>query len=474
MAPKTTLNAKNLQALGAERLAQLLIDLSTGDAGAKRKLRLALAGTQGPREAAHQIAKRLASIAKSRSVVTWRRRKSFVKDLETQRLAIMEEIAPRDPREALDLLWRFMTLATSVFERCDDSSGMVIDIFRHACADLGKVAQAAAPNPQVLASQVLDALQDNDFGHYDRLIPTMAPALGADGLAALKALVEDLAARPVPVPPKSEWKTAGWGSRGAYYAHEREERLRRSTVERALQDIADVQGDVDAYIAQYDAKTRKLPKIAADIAGRLLAVGRPSDALAALDAVAPAQQSDSEWSDARLATLEALDRTQDAQALRWDRFQRDLSPEQLRTYLKRLPDFEDIEAEDQAMIHAASHPNLLNALEFFLNWPALDHAARLVLDRHAALDGDAYDILTPAAEQLAPQHPLAATIALRAMIDVTLDRSRQKRYGYAAAHLASCAALSQRIDDFGAFETHAAYVARLKSKHGKKSGFWDI
>lgn len=474
MAPKTTLNAKNLQALGAERLALLLIDLSTGDAAAKRKLRLALAGTQGAREAAHQIAKHLASIAKSRSQVTWRRRKSFVKDLETQRLAIMEEIAPRDPREALDLLWRFMTLATSVFERCDDSSGMVIDIFRQACADLGKVAQAAAPNPQVLASQVLDALQDNGFGQYDGLIAAMAAALGTDGLAALKALVQDLAARPVPVPPKSEWKTAGWGSRGAYYAHEREERLRRSTVERALKDIADVQGDVDAYIAQYDAKARKLPKIAADVAQRLLAAGRPSDALGALDAVGPAHQSDAEWCAARLETLDALDRTEEAQALRWACFQRDLSPEHLQAYLKRLPDFEDIEAEDHAMTHAVAYPKVLTALTFFLNWPALDHAARLLTDRHAALDGDAYDILAPAAEQLAAQHPLAATIALRAMIDFTLERSRQKRYGYAAEHLASCAALSLRIDDFGAFETHAAYVAGLKSKHGKKSGFWGI
>ena len=37
MASKTTLNAKNLEALGAERLAQLLIEISTGNAVAKRR-----------------------------------------------------------------------------------------------------------------------------------------------------------------------------------------------------------------------------------------------------------------------------------------------------------------------------------------------------------------------------------------------------------------------------------------------------
>lgn len=38
MASKTTLNAKNLETLGAERLAELLIEISTGSAVAKRRL----------------------------------------------------------------------------------------------------------------------------------------------------------------------------------------------------------------------------------------------------------------------------------------------------------------------------------------------------------------------------------------------------------------------------------------------------
>ena len=89
MASKSTLNAKNLEALGSERLAQLLIEISTGDAAAKRKLRLALAGAEGPREAAREITKRLTSIAKARTFVNWQNRKPLVKDLQTQHSAIM-------------------------------------------------------------------------------------------------------------------------------------------------------------------------------------------------------------------------------------------------------------------------------------------------------------------------------------------------------------------------------------------------
>jgi hypothetical protein len=230
MASKTTLNAKNLEALGAERLAELLIEVSTGNAAAKRKLRLALAGAQSPREAAREITKRLTSIARARSFITWKNRKALVTDLETQRRAIVEQIAPADPDEALALMWRFMALATPVFERCDDSSGTVIGIFHQACADLGQLAEKVRPDPQALAGTVLDALQDNGYGQYDGLISIMAPALGDEGLAALKAMAKDLGRSLVPVPPKDQWKAVGWGTGGTTYEHEMRARERTSTV----------------------------------------------------------------------------------------------------------------------------------------------------------------------------------------------------------------------------------------------------
>ena len=65
MASKSTLNAKNLETLGAERLAELLIEISTGSAVAKRRLRLKLAGAQSPTEAGREVAKRLTSIARA-------------------------------------------------------------------------------------------------------------------------------------------------------------------------------------------------------------------------------------------------------------------------------------------------------------------------------------------------------------------------------------------------------------------------
>ena len=101
---KKTLNAKNLAALGAERLAELLIEISAGDAAAKRRLRLELAGAQSPAEAAREIRKRLSAIARSRTFVDWQNRRALVDNFETQRRAIVEQVAKTDVTEALDLM----------------------------------------------------------------------------------------------------------------------------------------------------------------------------------------------------------------------------------------------------------------------------------------------------------------------------------------------------------------------------------
>src|SRR6185436_16510285 len=120
-------------------LAGLLIEISTGNAAAKRRLRLELAGAQSSTELAKEVRKRLAAIARSRSFIDWQGIRSLAQDLEGQRRAI-EAVAKADPAEALDLFWRFMALAPSVFDRCDDSSGIVIGVFHDACDAIGEVA----------------------------------------------------------------------------------------------------------------------------------------------------------------------------------------------------------------------------------------------------------------------------------------------------------------------------------------------
>jgi hypothetical protein len=109
-----------------------------------------------------------------------------------------------------------------------------------------------------------------------------------------------------------------------------------------------------------------------------------------------------------------------------------------------------------------------------VSWPALDKAAALVTQRSSELNGDHYEILSPAADALTAKYPLAATLLLRAMIDFTLKKGRASRYRHAARHLAECASLASAIGDFGAVEPHEDYSNRLKQEHGRKTAFWAL
>jgi hypothetical protein len=472
-----TLNAKNLEALGAKRLAALLLEISKGDAASKRRLRLELAGTQGAPEVAREVRKRLATIARSRSFIDWQKRKGVVNDLQTQRTAIMEKVAKSDPTTALDLMWSFMEIAGSIFERSDDSSGQLISVFENACADLGTLAEAAKPDPDGLADRILRALQESDYGEYDEIIGHMTPALGEAGLAILKNQVHALVDSPKPKAQLADRVAKDWRPGEPIYEENYRELYRDSVLRRALLEIADAEGDVDAFISQCEPESRRVPRVAAQIAQRLLAAGRAEEALKAVDAVSKEDRSGwipSEWEDARIATLEALGRPKDAQEFRWACFHRNLSSQHLKAFLKRLPDFEDMEAEEKALTFVQNHPSFHEALIFLTQWPALNRAAALILERPRELDGNHYDILSPAADALAEKFPLAATLALRAMIEFALEQARTKRYRYAAHHLLDCEGIASRIEDFGGHEDHQAYEDRIRDRHGRKSSFWSL
>ena len=329
----------------------------------------------------------------------------------------------------------------------------------------------ARPDPVALAEHVFAAVTKNNYGEFDGLVPAIFAALGTPGIAALKArLITAMQKHP---------DTGRYDSRAA-------------AVRRALQDLADGEGDVDAYIALVPVKDRTRPDLAAEIGRRLLAAGRANEAVAALEVATPKKRTargdlddddlygpgwdgpDAEWEGVYIDALAAADQGAHAQRLRWAAFEDRLSVERLRSYLMALPDFEDVLAEERAMEHALHFRNFSVALHFFHEWPAHRQAADLVVAGHGEINGNLYYLLDPAARWLEGAHPLAATLLRRAMIEDTLDGAKSKRYRHAARHLAECQALASVISDYGEFEPHGTFVSRLRTKHSRKSGFWTL
>jgi hypothetical protein len=468
---KKTLNEANLAALGADRLAHLLMEVSTGSAEIKRRIRLELSHNLGSEELARDVQKRLTSIRRSKSRVSWRKRKSLIKDLSTQAEMIADKIAPEAPSDAFDLLWQFIEMAPSVYLRVDDSRGEVADVFHAAFVHFDEIAPRAQLGPMDLAARVWDAVRENSCGEFDGIVPILAPTLGREGLDHLKALV--LAHKDTAVEESDDHAALQFlrdlRSSGGSFVEDQKARLIRTT----LQDIATAQGDTDAYIAQYSSTDLMHPRIAAEVAMLYLDSAKPQDALDILcGADLDGAQSETEWDHAYVACLLALGRVDDAQAHRWACFTSTLDAQHLRDHLKVLPDFDDIEVEDAAKAHALEHEDTETALQFFLEWPDLPHAAQLITQRISEIDGHQDHILAPAAETLRNRYPLAAVLLWRVMIDYTLWDGRAKQYPQSVDFLMDCTAADNEIEDYGRFHSHQTYLDSLRERYAHKASFW--
>ena len=472
---KKTLNHANLSALGAERLADLLLEVSTGSADIKRRLRLELSHDLGPAELGRDVRKRLATLRRSSSFIGWRKRKAVIKDLQIQVDMILDKIAPMDPTLAFDLLWQFIELAPSVYERTDDNRGDIGDVFRAAILGFDDIAPRAILDTASLATRVWDAVSDNGYGEFDGIIGRVAPALGDAGFAHLKSIVASYADEPLETAPADhdaiQFLRKLRGSHSNYRARQKAMRIKM-----VLQDIAMAQGDTGAYVAQYSNDDLTRPTIAAEVAQLMRAQGQSQKALALLEAAdldGPVGQRD-KWDDALIACLLDLDRLDDAQTHRWNRFCSTLNSTYLRAYLKSLPDFDDIEAEDLARAHALKFNDAMTALAFFLDWTDHASAAALITDRIDELDGNYYETLTPAAEALRDRYPLAAVLLWRAMIDFALQNGRATRYRHAADLLMECGQLDGQLTDYWQHPTHQDYVQSLERNHDRKTSFWSL
>ena len=473
---KKTLNAENLETLGAERLAALVMDLVQGNAALQRRARMELSAAQGPKEITADLRKRFATLRRSTTYVDWRKQKAFIKDLGGLMAMIETGIAPQDADEAFDLAWSFLQLAPSIHARTDDSNGAVGDVMREAMRLISTLAPRISASPNVLAERIRDAVAEAGYGEFDGIIPALAEALGPDGLEHLRIITETWAAAGPSVQDLARYRGLGLMSAPEVSAR----RNMDSTRSIILADVADAQGDVDAYIARYTAEQLTYGTIAPDVARRLLDAGCVDEAYGIVtrarstEAGQPRRMFRYDLDAVYEECLQKLGRLDDLKQHLWETFAQTLNGSSLRKYLKQLPDFDDIEAEEQALASAETHPHLGAAIHFLIAWPDHKRAARVIAARADELDGNAYDTLTAAADALEPNHPLAATLLRRAMIEDTLGGAKSKRYRHAARNLAECQACDAAIDDHGTFGSHHHFVRTLQQNHARKSGFWGL
>lgn len=435
------LTAANLESMGAPALAALLMELSDSQPALKRRLRMELAAEVGGPDLAAEIDKRLAMIAASKAKVSWRKRADFILDLDVLRRLIAGRLGALDAGLAVRRLWAFLDLADPVSARVKDPRNELPPVFLQAAHDLAGLA-GQAPADLLLAEDVADMLFRGTSAWGERIqaaLPAFGPDFGAAVLAGLRRRAE---ARPAFKPSA-----------------------------KVMRAVADAAGDVDAFAETLPATLRHDPGTAAALGRRLLAAGRLDEALATLQAADPrtrgrgldgrADPAAEPWYEVWIEALERSGETAAAHEERWAAFERTLSADQLKAYLKALPDFDDVEAADRAFEVAARRRPFVEGLAFLMAWPALPEAAAMIQARHAEVDGDPAELAEWAA-RLDARYPRAALILLRSAITALWRDPRTRPDAGPLAEEAE--ALAHRVGDLGGLESHEAFIVRLTAR----------
>ncbi|MBB3872844.1 DUF6880 family protein [Brevundimonas mediterranea] len=390
------LSAASLASLGADRLGDLLMQAADGDALLKRRLRLVLAAEAGEEPLTVELDKRLTALAVGRARVSWRKRPDLLRDLYMLRRAVVDDLAPIAPVAGLDRMIAWFDLFRGLTLRVKDPRGEMTAAFDAAAPDLWTLAQTALMD-QAAMERVAAAIERHPLD-YARWIDAAGEALTPELARALLAVLD-----------------TSLGVRGA---------------RTAIRRLADRAEDLDLWLSLVTPDEQGSPDFAAAAARRLLAAGRIAEARQALEAALKPSAANRRftfgrspsagppiltpaWEAASIDLLDAEGRKAEAQDLRWAMFERDLSASALRDYLARLPDFDDVEALDRALAHAATHADFETALGFLMDWPAHREAAALV-ERRIGQARTSLPLKADWAARLAQKYPDAAERLLAA------------------------------------------------------------
>jgi hypothetical protein len=444
------LMVEQVERLGARRLAEIVVNHCHRDERLHQTVRIALAASAPGDPLVETLAAEIDALRADRHFYGYGESNALADEIDRIRQGITRYLLPAQPRAAAELLGRLIRLDASLFERSDDSDGVIGDAIGETVADCGR-AWAAIPerDPKILAQEVFDLFTTDEYGARGRVIPAFSEALGASGLDELERMVGE---RLSPAP----------GGKHDY---------RRYMLTAALQDIADAHGDVDGYIAAQRLAGTEDAAVK-EIGERLLAAGRLEEALDRLDRQDIPEHKRGEIGPLKVEILDRLGRTEEAQAVRWSMFAASLSADILGEYLSRLPEEAVAEVRQKAITTACQHSNVHWSLHL-LSELSPDIAAELVRRRLDEIGGEVYWVLRPVAERLAEKHPVAAILLYRRMAEAILRRGQSQYYDHAVQDLVAAEGLVPSVRDWLGHPPQEIYHQQVATEHRQKRAFWE-
>ncbi len=358
----------------------------------------------------------------------------------------------QDPRLGVELVAAFFQTDEVIFNRCDDSGGIVGDVFTMDATELFVRYAARWDDKQALVGLLLELDAGENYGVRERIM--------------------DNAGRFLPEHFLRDIVQQAWGD----INKEKDEYKRRGLCLR-IETLARQLKDAPLFEkARMESWNNSLNAAAfMDIAEAYLQAGDPKTALARLMEV----PDDSAYDPGRrnrllLAAYGALGDQDNMTKIAWLIFRSHRSRETLNELLSVIgaDQLDSVIAGEIPLIEANKELKEADA-EFLLEFVDADKAETYLLERSEQLDGEFYATLLRLAEPLEERGKyLGAAIIYRKLLGSILARGISKYYGHGVRYLKHLDELAERIDDWRGFENHAEFKDAVRKAHFRKTAFW--
>lgn len=450
-----------LTALGADYLAERMIQLSYKYDSVEKEIGMIILKND-PKALSKKINQHIGALKRSTRYVPWNLTGEITEPVDQIAHSIEFDLLPADPALAIALLEKLFNLDESLFNRMDDSHGELGAIYGNLSSLWGKACVQYQKNgAEDLVQRTFNLLLKNEYGTRDYLIKNSASALKDTGLKELEALIQ-----------KNEHLFSKYSLSPLY------------------QSIADALGDVDKYIALIKSRSVINDITVCDISKRLLAKWRSEEAIDYLlyqpndltvDGVSTEIDSEKityqnvSRLDLLIEAYEAETMLDEAQALKWLMFERDLSQTYYLGLIKHKKGKELESIQTRAFQFATEDyiGSINSVLQFLSEIQAYEKIDQLIKDNFSKLDENNYSFYRPLSKTLANAgFPLSACILRRKLIDGILSGAKSKYYKYAVSDLKLSKDYSGAVQNWCGFKNYDEHYKTLKEQHARKIAFW--
>ncbi|MCK4391923.1 hypothetical protein KAX17_03370 [Candidatus Bipolaricaulota bacterium] len=438
---------ERLSKLGATKLANALAYLSLRTEGGTEYMEALLLT---PEEAHKRFKAKLAGLKRRRKYIDWRAAPDFARELELI-LATLHE-GMDDPKTGLGLVGEFFSCDRAIFERSDDSSGLIGDVFRFDARNLFVAYASRCTDKGFVCDLLLRLYEHDDYGVRTELVAKASDFLPQKEMRALAA---EFWERAKGEPPDS-YEAGKWWI--------------------GVKLLARQLGDPGLF---EKAKLTANPELSSptcmEIAEVYLENDDPEMALFWMERIPPTDRFRADAQDQLLYSIyERLGNREKMAETAWRMFRSGRSRSTLDMLLQALG-----ESERERVIEEQVEPIMGSATlsygdaAFLVDMGRLDDASEYLFRYRDQLDGNLYQFLLPLAKALEEgRRFLGAVLVYRSLLESILDRAQSRYYHHGVRYLKKLDVLSPSVKDWRGLLSHEDYKESLLEVHGRKRSFW--